>query len=59
MMGKGLITPLKALTEFFQDGDGKRPMRDWAAEVKALSPAEKTELATGAAAALGYDGLVA
>lgn len=58
-MGKGLITPLKALTEFFQDGDGKRPMRDWAAEVKALSPAEKTELATEAAVALGYDGLVA
>jgi hypothetical protein len=58
MMGKGLITPLKALTEFFQDGDGKRPMRDWAAEVKALSPAEKTELATEAAVALGYDGLV-
>ena len=47
------ITALKALTEYFNSGDGKRPMKAWADEVKALSPAEKQELAEGAATALG------
>ena len=47
------ITPLKALTEFFNTGDGKRPMKAWADEVKALSDTEKAELASEAAKALG------
>jgi hypothetical protein len=46
------ITALKALIDYFNEGAGKRPMKDWAAEVKALTPAEKQELAAGAAKAL-------
>lgn len=47
------ITPLKALTDFFNSGEGKRPMTDWRNEIKALSDEEKAELAAGAAEALG------
>lgn len=47
------ITTLKALTDYFNQGDGKRPMKAWSEEIKALSPAEKLELATGAAEQLG------
>lgn len=47
------ITTLKALTDYFNQGDGKRPMKAWAEEVKALTPEEKAELAAGAAEALG------
>lgn len=42
----GVITQLRALTEFFNVGDGKRVTREWAAEVKALTPDEKTSLCT-------------
>lgn len=38
---------LKILTEYFNVGDGKVSMTAWAAEVKALSPAEKRDLALG------------
>lgn len=47
-------TPLKILTDFFNVGDGKRPLKDWAAEVKALSQAEKDELIAGVTAATGW-----
>lgn len=47
------ITPLKALAEYFNEGAGKRPTRDFAAEVKALNEDEKMELAQGAATILG------
>lgn len=40
-------TDLKVLTEYFNEGDGKRPLADWAKEVRALSPDEKTTLAQG------------
>lgn len=47
-------TVTKALTEFFNTGEGKRPTSAWAGELKALSSAEKTELATLACAASGW-----
>jgi len=46
-------SPLKLLTDYFNVGDGKRPLADWAKEVRALSDAEKLELATGVAAITG------
>jgi hypothetical protein len=49
-------TILKTLTDFFNVGDGKRPLADWAKEVRALSDAEKRELAEGVSAITG-DGL--
>jgi len=47
------ISALKALTDYFNTGEGKRPMKEWSAEIKALSPEEKQELAEGATLALG------
>ena len=47
------ITPLKALAEYFNKGDNKKPLREFAAEVKELSEDEKLELGTLAAAAMG------
>ena len=47
-------TTLKALTDYFNEGDGKRPLKDWSEEIKALSPAEKLELATGVCAVTGW-----
>jgi len=44
---------LKHLTDYFNVGDGKRPLTEWAKEVKALSPAEKLELAQGVCAITG------
>ena len=44
---------LKILTEYFNSGEGKRGMSDWSTEVKALSPAEKRELAEGVCAITG------
>ena len=38
-------TVTKALTNFFNVGEGKRPAREWLNELKALSPEEKKELA--------------
>lgn len=47
------LTSLKILTGYFNEGDGKRPLKEWAEEVKALSPEEKTELANGVCAITG------
>lgn len=38
---------LKTLTDYFNVGDGKRPLKEWSEEIKALSPDEKKELAEG------------
>lgn len=38
---------IKLLAEYFNQGDGERPLREFAAEVKALSKDEKRELALG------------
>lgn len=46
-------TALKLLTDYFNVGDGKRPLKDWAAEIKALSPEEKHDLAKGITAITG------
>lgn len=44
---------LKVLTEYFNEGEGKRSMKAWADEVKALSPDEKRSLAEGVCAITG------
>jgi hypothetical protein len=44
--GTAPISQLKALTEFFNVGDGKVVTREWAAEVKALTPGDKADLCT-------------
>lgn len=41
------VSVTKCLTEYFNSGDGKRAAKDWLAELKALSVAEKRELAEG------------
>lgn len=46
-------TPLKALAKYFNTGENKKPLRDFSAEVKALSDDEKLELGTLAAEAMG------
>lgn len=46
-------TVLRVLTDYFNVGDGKRPTREWAAEIKALSPDEKRQLAEGVCALTG------
>jgi hypothetical protein len=40
------VTVLKALTNFFNTGEGKRPAKVWMEEIKALTLAQKVELAT-------------
>lgn len=47
------ITAVKALNNYFNQGEGKVPLSQFAAEVRALSPDEKRELATLAAQAMG------
>ncbi len=47
------ITVTKALTGYFNQGDGKVPAPQWLAELKALSTEEKRELAEGVAAITG------
>ncbi len=47
------ISPVKALNDYFNTGDNKKPLADFAKEVKALNPDEKAELAEGAANAMG------
>ena len=42
-------TAVKLLAEYFNSGPGKKPLREFAEEVKALSDAEKRELALGVA----------
>lgn len=46
-------TVLKTLTDYFNEGEGKRPLKDWSEEVKALSSDGKRELAEGVAAITG------
>ncbi len=47
------ITPLAALSQYFNTGENKKSLKDFAAEVKQLSDDEKKELGSQAAAALG------
>jgi len=47
------ISTTKALTNFFNVGEGKRRTADWSAELKALSAEEKRELALLVCAAQG------
>lgn len=44
---------LKILTDYFNVGDAKVPMKAWADEMKALSPDEKRELAEGVCSVTG------
>lgn len=46
-------TVLKVLTDYFNTGEGKRPTREWAQEIKALSTEEKRALAEGVCAITG------
>lgn len=46
---------LKALTDYFNVGDGKRPLSEWSKEVKALKPSEKQELAEGVCEVTGWE----
>jgi hypothetical protein len=47
-------TVLKAISDYFNQGDGKRPLSDFSKEIKALSPEEKAELAQGACDVMGW-----
>lgn len=49
------ITALKALALFFNSGENKKPLREFADEVKALSDDEKQELGQLSAEALGME----
>jgi hypothetical protein len=48
-----LITPLKALANYFNEGDGKRTIREFNEELKRLTPADKLELVIGVLAITG------
>lgn len=41
------LTALKILANYFNEGDGKRPLKAFAEEMKALSDDEKRDLALG------------
>jgi hypothetical protein len=48
--------PLSVLSTYFNsDPDTRKPLKEFAAEIKELSPEEKMELATLAAADLGVE----
>lgn len=47
-------TIVGALAGYFNQGEGKRPLSDFQAEVKALNDAEKLELAQGACEVMGW-----
>jgi hypothetical protein len=47
------VTITKALTGYFNVDAGKRPSRDWLGELKALTIAEKQELAAMVVAETG------
>ena len=49
------MKPLSCLAAYFNVGDQKKPLKDFAAEVKELSDADKLELATLAAADMGVE----
>lgn len=40
------VTAVKALNNYFNTGENKKPLREFAEEIKRLNDAEKTELAT-------------
>lgn len=46
-------TVTKALTAFFNTGEGKRPAKVWLEELKALTPEEKANLAADVCAITG------
>lgn len=50
MAAKGIPT---ILSSYFNQGDGKRPLKEFAEEMKALTPEEKMELAQGVCAITG------
>lgn len=50
MAAKGVPSILAA---YFNQGDGKRPLPQFSAEIKALSPEEKGELVRGVCAITG------
>lgn len=41
------VTAVKALNEYFNKGENKKPLREFADEIKKLSDDEKRELALG------------
>lgn len=49
------VTALKAIAGYFnsKDAENHKPLREFAAEIKALSDAEKAELAAGVCAITG------
>jgi hypothetical protein len=47
------ITVTKALSNFFNQGEGKVPASDFLKELRALSPEEKLDLAQGVCAVTG------
>jgi hypothetical protein len=47
------VSRTKALTNYFNSGDGKRDTKTWMGELRALSDQEKDELARGVAAVTG------
>lgn len=48
------VSVTKALTQYFNEGDGKRPAKDWLAELKQFSPEEKRALALEVCAVNGW-----
>jgi hypothetical protein len=48
------MTRIKALAEYFNSGERKVGLKDFQGEIKALSDAEKTELAQGACDVMGW-----
>lgn len=53
--GEAPISVLKALTEFFNVGDGKVPAGDWRKEVMALNTAERNALAVDIVDVTGWN----
>lgn len=47
------VTMLKAIAGYFNQGEGKRPLREFQDELKALTDADKRELAEGVIAITG------
>lgn len=44
---------IKILTDFFNQGDGKRPTREWGEELKAFTKEERDAFASEVAAVTG------
>lgn len=47
------MTSIKILANYFNTGDGKRPLKDFGQELKALTEEEKNDLALGVCAITG------